>query len=118
MILLIDDDPSFACDMATLLEPRSEFIWTNRSATGLALIREMRPEHILVDLDLPHDLAPLDEDEGIAAVSRMSPEERTRVVVVTGSLPRRGRERLDALGVGRIHLKSDPVARLRRMLAV
>jgi DNA-binding response OmpR family regulator len=62
MILLIDDDSSFASDIAALLEPRSEFVWTNHSSSGLALVRDMRPDHILLDLDLPRHLGLIDEE--------------------------------------------------------
>jgi CheY-like chemotaxis protein len=117
MILLIDDDSSFASDISALLEPRSDFVWTNRSSSGLALVRGMQPEHVLLDLDLPRHLGLIDEEEGLELLRRMSPDERSRVVVVTASLTHAVREGLEALGLERVYLKSQPLARLREMMA-
>ncbi len=118
MILLIDDDPSFASDLTSLLQPRGEFVWADRSDVGLKVIEERRPARILLDLNMPHHLAMLDEDEGLEVLRRLSPDDRERVVIVTGSLSNALRRQLDALGVGGIYVKSEPVTRLKEMLGV
>jgi DNA-binding NarL/FixJ family response regulator len=116
MILLIDDDPSFAGDLAALLHPRSDFVWTDRSDVGLKVIADERPAQILLDLNMPHRLAMLDEEEGIEVLRRLSPQERARVVIVTGGLSSMVRRQLEALGVARIYIKSEPMARLHALM--
>jgi DNA-binding NarL/FixJ family response regulator len=116
MILLIDDDPSFATDIAAHLRPRSDFVWTNRSDIGLWLIMEKQPGQILLDLNLPHRLAVLDEEEGLEVVRRLAPSARGRVVIVTGAMSASMRQQLQGLGVERIYLKTEPMTRLRGLV--
>jgi hypothetical protein len=47
----------------------------------------------------------------------MSPDDRSRVVIVTASLTPAVREGLDELRLERVYIKSQPLARLREMMA-
>ena len=116
MILLVDDDPSFAGDLEALLKPYHDLTWASTSTEGLRLIRTRTPTRILLDLNMPHALAALDEEEGLELVRRLTPEERERVVVVTGELSPANRERLRSLGAVRIYIKTEPLQKLRAML--
>jgi DNA-binding NarL/FixJ family response regulator len=116
MTLLIDDDPSFATDIAAHLRPHTDFIWTNRSDIGLWLIETGHPEDILLDLNMPHRLAMLDEEEGLEVVRRLSPSSRARVVIVTGAVSGAIARQLEGLGVERIYVKSEPTSKLASLL--
>jgi len=116
MILLIDDDPSFAADLAALLQPHHDFVWANRSDLGLKLIDEKQPERIFLDLDMPHRLAALDEEEGLEVMRRLSPDMRARVVIVTQSLTSALRRELERLGATRFFIKSEAMTQLKAMM--
>jgi len=116
MVLLIDDDPTFARDLASALAVGRDMAWIPDTQLALETIRADRPEVVLLDLNMPRHLAMLDEEEGIEVLERLTLEERLRVVVVTRSLTEGARERLRDLGVGRIHFKSNSLAALVRMI--
>ncbi len=116
MVLLIDDDPMFAHDLGSALPSGRGMAWLPDTRQALETIREVRPEVVLLDLNMPRYLAMLDEEEGIEVLERLTLQERLRVVVVTRSLTEGTRERLQALGVGRIHFKSNSLTALVRMI--
>lgn len=116
MVLLIDDDPTFARDLGSALPGGRDMAWLPDTRQALETIRGEQPEVVLLDLNMPRHLAMLDEEEGIEVLERLTLEERLRVVVVTRSLTEGARERLRDLGVGRIHFKSNSLAALVRMI--
>lgn len=116
MVLLIDDDPLFAHDLGSALPKSRGMAWLPDTQQALETIRGEQPEVVLLDLNMPKHLAMLDEEEGIEVLERLTPRERLRVVVVTQSLTGGARERLQTLGMGRIHFKSNSLAVLLRMI--
>ena len=115
-IVLVDDDPSFAREVWSLIDNPARFRWLDGTGDVLARLRHENPRLILLDLNLPRHLAQLDEDEGLEILKALSPAERMRVVVVTQSLTGAARELIDSLGVGRVYLKSTSIARLAALM--
>jgi CheY-like chemotaxis protein len=64
-VLVTDDDVSFARGLALLL--RSQFqVWTASDSRGaLQGLGQRPPDVALLDLEMPADLAPSDEEEGL-----------------------------------------------------
>jgi DNA-binding NarL/FixJ family response regulator len=117
LVILVDDDPSFAKEVKAFLGQEYRVAWANRSGQGLELILRHRPLSILLDLNLPHHFSALDEDEGLELLTRLPDAMRKKVVVVTAALSALMRARLASLGVRRVHLKSEPLLALRDVLA-
>lgn len=116
LILLIDDDRTFARDLRRAVGGVGRFAWLPDAREAIRTIRVELPQWILVDLDMPRHLGVLDEEEGLELVLRLTPAERARVIVVTQALSARARRELGRLGVRRFYLKSEPYSRLLDLL--
>lgn len=116
-VLLIDDDASFAQELATGLGTAWRFLWIDRSDAALELIRRERPRWILLDLQMPHQLARLDEGEGLAILHALTPEEVARVIVVTALLTEKARRDLGRFGRLPVYLKTERIGQLQDFLA-
>lgn len=98
-ILLVEDDRTFAEDLLILLPSDFHVEWVQNSSTALTNLREREnPDAILLDVNLPADLSPWDEMEGLALLDVIEQEfPRIPVVLLTGQ----PRERLEQARQGR-----------------
>jgi DNA-binding NarL/FixJ family response regulator len=117
LLILIEDDPSFAEEVAAFFGQEYRIVWLDRSERALEAVLCQRPHLVLLDLNLPHHFSVLDEDEGLGLLKRLPGAVRAKVVVVTAALSAPMRARLGRLGVDRIHLKSEPLMSLWNLLA-
>jgi DNA-binding NarL/FixJ family response regulator len=115
-VLLIDDDPGFVWDVRRIINESDRLDWLSGTENALDLIRSAAPGVILLDLHMPRHLANLDEDEGLALLKHLSPEEQARVIVVTRALSDSTLETLGRLGVKRVYHKSESIARLAALM--
>ena len=113
-VLLVDDDQSFRVLVRTLLEAGGLAVdIVGEAADGeqaIALALELRPDVILMDLDMPR----LDGAAATLAIKRVLPE--TRVLMLTGSA--RGGEAAETAEVELIPKPGLDVDVLDRVLRV
>lgn len=77
-VLIIDDDPSFREAARTLLTARGFHVVgeADDASRGLARVQQMRPDAVLVDVNLP-------DGDGVAVAERLSATGGCRVVLTS-----------------------------------
>ena len=87
-VLLVDDDPRVAEDLALLLPPEVELMWAPGSEAALDMCsRDDSPDAVILDLCMPLHLAESDEHEGLQLISELQGRlaRGTPVVVLSGT---------------------------------
>ncbi|HYM32391.1 MAG TPA: ATP-binding protein [Candidatus Cybelea sp.] len=105
-LLCIDDDPMAAKlleALITTLDWRTEFVWAENGAKGLALVRDWQPDLILLDLRMPGW-------DGLTTIDKLADDARGRhvpiVVLSAMSLDHQTAAGLQSRGIGVLN-KSD-----------
>lgn len=98
-VLLVEDDCTFAEDLLILLPFDIHVTWVKNSSAALASLRESGDaDAILLDVNLPAELNPWDELEGLALLDLIEQEFPEVPVVLLTCQPR---ERLEQARGGR-----------------